>query len=190
MRKLLLVFLVLCIFDTAAFGDPLAPLSDYQQCSSFVTGEMLFEANRRLADAEAGFFTAVPLDYSHPERGTTQIYAHFPNAYDASRPTFVIFTGGPGQSSHLQSSSKFGFYEGLGYNLLIFDQRGIGFSRVATAELARPAKLQFGSNCAGRRFDNEQAGDSKNLGLWGFLRYGASDNVCEPIPRKNQRPRS
>jgi proline iminopeptidase len=91
----------------------------------------------------------VPLDYDAPERGHTKIYAYFAQPYDPSRPTFVFFTGGPGQHSHLKSRAEFAFFENLGFNLLLFDQRGIAFSRMKNEAEARDAR-NFSSEATAR----------------------------------------
>lgn len=123
-------------------------LSDYSKCE-YVTPAQLREANKKLIEAEGGMLTTVPLDYQDPSRGTTQIYSYFSNGFDPKRPTFVMFTGGPGQPGHLQHFPKFSFYDSLGFNFLMLDQRGIAFSRMATEEMARDAR-NFSSEATAR----------------------------------------
>lgn len=95
---------------------------------SYKNGKALLAENLEIVQRENGFFVAVPVDYSDPSKGTTEIYAHFKRPYNPSLPTFVLFTGGPGQSSHF-FGGKSDYYANLDFNFLLFDQRGIAFSR-------------------------------------------------------------
>lgn len=114
-------------------------LSDYSGCD-YVTPSQLMDSHKNLIEAEGGILTEVPLDYKNPNRGTTKIYSYFTTGFDPKKPTYVLFTGGPGQHSHLQASNKFSFYGTLGYNFLMFDQRGIAFSRMENEDLAKDAR--------------------------------------------------
>ncbi len=77
-----------------------------------------------------GFFVRVPIDYDDLSKGTTDIYAFFPLGFDPQRPTAVFFTGGPGFPAHgdLYRSSAETLAQ-TGYNMMFFDQRGLGCSR-------------------------------------------------------------
>lgn len=73
-------------------------------------------------------FVKVPLDYADPSQGTLLVYYHLDHKFDPSLPSMIFFTGGPGGDSACV---------GLGdsiteYNVIMFDQRGIGFSRPNT----------------------------------------------------------
>lgn len=78
---------------------------------------------------EKGFYTSVPLDYSDLSKGTTDVYAFFSGGYDASKPTVLYFTGGPGQTAHWGL-----FRNEMPYNTLIMEHRGIGCSRPLDVE--------------------------------------------------------
>jgi proline iminopeptidase len=133
---------------TLLLPRPSFALSDYNGCD-YVTPSQLMDSHKSLIEAEAGILTEVPLDYNNPIRGTTKIYSYFTTGFDPKRPTYVLFTGGPGQHSHLQASNKFSFYGTLGYNFLMFDQRGIAFSRLENEDLAKDAR-NFSSEATAR----------------------------------------
>lgn len=73
---------------------------------------------------ENGFYTNVPVDYAHPEKGTTAIYAYFFRGFDPKKDTLIYFLGGPGQTAHWGS-----FQVEMNFNILVMEQRGIGCSR-------------------------------------------------------------
>jgi proline iminopeptidase len=102
--------------------------------NSYKSGKQLLAENQELAKAENGFYVTVPIDYQDHLKGTTDLYAYFRKTYDPKLPTYFLFTGGPGQSSHFPVG-KADMYADVGYNFLLFDQRGIAFSRPSTEEM-------------------------------------------------------
>lgn len=118
------VLLFFTIVQTFGIGSHAAE-SDKQP---YVSGKEMMSQNPEVVKSENGFIVAVPKDYSDLSKGTTNIYAHFRKPYDPQLPTYVLFTGGPGQASHFPTG-KADQYAELGYNFLLFDQRGIAFSR-------------------------------------------------------------
>src|SRR4051812_1794671 len=100
----------------------------------YLSGHDLRYLNNELVEKERGFLVDVPLDYKDPERGYTQIYAHFDLPYDPALPTYLEFTSGPGIHSHYQHLLEHSFYQSLGFNSLHFDQRGIVFSKLPTID--------------------------------------------------------
>lgn len=109
---------------------------DSRQCGRYVSGKELSDNNPDLVKFENGFFVDVPKNYENPNSEKIKIYAYFAEKYDASKPTYVFFLGGPGQNSHQSMSFKFNFFKTLGYNFLLMDQRGISFSKFDKAEEA------------------------------------------------------
>jgi proline iminopeptidase len=140
-KPLKLIHLLFAFYATSSFATPMAnkPLLDYEGCG-YVTPTKLIQSNQKVIEAEGGFFTKVPLNYKNPSAGTTEIYSYFSHGFDEQKPTFVIFTGGPGQNSHLEMSPRYTFFGTLGFNVLMFDQRGIGFSRLQLESQARDAR--------------------------------------------------
>lgn len=77
-----------------------------------------------------GKFIELPLDYSHPERGTFDMYYRLSENFNAKNPTVVFFMGGPGQSS-----GDLDFKKALpDFNFVFFDQRGVGYSHFRKLE--------------------------------------------------------
>ena len=146
------------LFDTQAFAQ-----------NNYKSGKELVTENQDIAQKENGFFVPVPTDYNDPSKGFTEIYAHFRKPYDPALPTYVLFTGGPGQSSHFPSGGKADMYGNLGYNFLLFDQRGIAFSRPETEQLWKDSSFHSSENNAK---DLEEI--RKHLKLEKISVYGAS----------------
>lgn len=115
---------------------------------SFKNGKEILAANSEIANSENGFFVKVPVDYKDSTKGITEIYAHFRNPFNPNLPTYVLFTGGPGQSSHFPSGGKADLYANIGYNFLLFDQRGIAFSRPETEEMWKNPEFHSSENNA------------------------------------------
>ena len=96
-------------------------------------GQMLAFENKELVARENGQWLNVPVDYSHPEGPTLPLYYHFAGGYDPVLPTIVIFTGGPALPSHFASADYLENWveqiPSMGFNVLLFDQRGVAFSR-------------------------------------------------------------
>ena len=118
----------------------------------YLAGHEYCQQHMNETSIEHGFYVSVPIDYSDRAKGNTDIYGHFAGAYDPSRPTYVLFTGGPGGHSHLDHYEKMSFYKDLGFNFLLFDQRGIACSRPATETLYRDHAFYSSENVA-RDFD-------------------------------------
>jgi proline iminopeptidase len=93
--------------------------------ANYESGKYLCETKyKNLLEFEKGIYTQVPLDYAHPEKGTTPIYAYFGQPYDPNKATLLYFTGGPGQTAHWWPIRT-----DVSFNILVMEQRGIGCSR-------------------------------------------------------------
>ncbi|MEK6707121.1 MAG: alpha/beta hydrolase [Bdellovibrionota bacterium] len=119
-----------------------AAVSNYEEGRIFCAKESL------QIQMENGTYVPVPIDYLDPKKGTTEIYAWFARPYQSDKPTFILFTGGPGQSSHLLSVPKFHVYRNLGWNLLLFDQKGVACSRPKTEVLFNSTDYYSSENVA------------------------------------------
>jgi len=123
LMKTLLLTLFCNLLTLSAFATLSLPTkNDYE------SGHFLCE--QKYADIlkfEKGFYVTVPVDYGNPQKGTTDIYAHFAGDYDPARETLFYFTGGPGLTSHWGL-----FDEDMGFNVLVMEQRGIACSRPET----------------------------------------------------------
>lgn len=92
--------------------------------SDYKTGAELCEEASALISNEHGHFLQVPVKYNDPQLGKTTLYYRLAERYDPYKPTMIYFNGGPGEASHL------GLFSFLGaWNVIMFDQRGIGCSR-------------------------------------------------------------
>ncbi|MFZ4404415.1 MAG: alpha/beta fold hydrolase [Pseudobdellovibrionaceae bacterium] len=114
----------------------------------YKNGKQLLIENSEISGKENGFFVSVPVDYNDLTKGTTEIYVHFRSPYNPNLPTYAFFTGGPGQSSHFPSGGKADMYGNLGYNFLLFDQRGIAFSRPEVEQLWKNPDFHSSENNA------------------------------------------
>lgn len=102
---------------------------------AYESGTQLSIIHAERVAREGGRVLDVPLSYEFPEGPQTPLYYWFATPYDASKPTIVIFTGGPGQPSHIRAGA---FYQEWhlrlvhhDVNVLLFDPRGVAFSRPA-----------------------------------------------------------
>jgi len=118
LSSFILILVLVFSFDSAVFAN-----------GPYKTGKQILAENPEIAGKENGFFVKVPVDYHDKSQGFTEVYAHFRKPFDTNLPTYVLFTGGPGQDSHFPSGGKADMYADIGYNFLLFDQRGIAFSR-------------------------------------------------------------
>lgn len=82
--------------------------------------------------SEFGGYIEAPLDYRDPGAGTISIYYHTVRPFDAKKPTFIFFQGGPGESSHLTYEDT--FRNLTRWNIVLLDYRGIAFSYPDTLE--------------------------------------------------------
>lgn len=137
--------------------------------AAYKSGHEVLADNLALANKENGFYVTVPVDYSDPLKGNTEVYAYFRNGYDSNLPTLAVFTGGPGQSAHFLAGSKFDKLKALGYNILIFDQRGIAFSRPPSESLWHSSDFYSSENTAK---DLEEIRKKLNIKKWSI--YGGS----------------
>lgn len=95
----------------------------------FISGSRLRESSP-IAKAEKGDTVKVPC------RGDLKcdfdLYYHTPFGFDPKKKSLIVFSGGPGSSSHSapdELQKTYGWAKDLGLNLILFDQRGIAFSR-------------------------------------------------------------
>ncbi len=120
----------------------LTALWPMQSLAEYKSGRVLYESLK--ISEEAGRFIQVPIDYERPELGTTSIYYHFASPFDPTKPTIIIFDGGPGGSSHNGTDPEL---EAIG-NVLRFDSRGVAFSRPADENLYRDPEFYSFLNTA------------------------------------------
>jgi len=137
----------------------------------YQNGNDLMLANLELAKQENGFFIDVPIDYQFPEKGNTSIYAYFYRNYNPSLPTLAFFMGGPGQSSHNLSDGLKRYVEQTEYNVLIFDQRGIAFSRPNSVQLWESSDFYSSKNTAQDLNEIREKLNIKQLSVYG-VSYG------------------
>lgn len=97
---------------------------------SYLSGARLFELLADHLIEPPGFFVPVPQDHHRQDSPLIDLYAFFPFGFDPARPTVVHVTGGPGFSAHDTDfyNAVLPYHE-AGFNALLFDQRGLGFSR-------------------------------------------------------------
>lgn len=74
-----------------------------------------------------GKYINVPIDYAKPSGETTKIFVFFANRFDPTRPSLIFVNGGPGGHAH-NMDPRFNLFDGLGYNVILFDQRGVALS--------------------------------------------------------------
>lgn len=92
----------------------------------YFSGVDICRITQEIRTNEQGFFVNVPVDYSRPQGPHTQIYAWTLKTFDPQLKSFIYFVGGPGGSSHFLQ------FNGLeNWNVIYFDQRGIGCSQFA-----------------------------------------------------------
>jgi proline iminopeptidase len=97
--------------------------------SKFLTGREFCAKFSSDIQKENGFRVSVPISYSNPALGQTEVFAYWAEGiYNPTKPTVLFFDGGPGGNSHgwKRLTDKF--------NQLHFDQRGIGCSRPSSIE--------------------------------------------------------
>src|SRR5689334_18330679 len=105
------------------------PPANSTTSESYLSGDELKKQYPAIVSQEQGKTIYVPVNYSNPTGSKTPIYYHFVSTFDSKRPTVVVFSGGPGGGSHYEEDRKTKLYGKLNFNIILFDQRGIGFSR-------------------------------------------------------------
>ncbi|MFN7730110.1 MAG: alpha/beta fold hydrolase [Bdellovibrio sp.] len=130
-RLLLAIFILLASGVTAALE--LTPMQPYQSGPS-LRQSLLASEFRRGYEQEKGHFLSVPLDYAKPNGPQTHIFVFTLKVFDASKPSMIYFSGGPGASSHGNHALSRAL---PGWNVIFFDQRGTGFSKPASFEILR-----------------------------------------------------
>ena len=65
------LFFILFLATVTLFGGHALAADPYKN------GRQLYIENPELVAKESGFFIKVPVDYSDPSKGITEIYAHF-----------------------------------------------------------------------------------------------------------------
>ena len=108
-------------------------------------------------------WVAVPVDYSRPERGWTEIYTWTWDPFDPEKPSVIVFEGGPGGGSHS------GHLELPDFNVIYFDQRGVACSQAPTRALHEDITYYSSENTAR---DAEQLRKHYNVSQWSA--YGSS----------------
>jgi proline iminopeptidase len=143
MKKILFVLCLSGIASAQELLDEQKAELDRRLFETFISGREFCEKHQEIIGREKGFRVQVPVDYSDPKRGTTEIFAYWAEGfYDPSLPTMIFFDGGSGGNSH---GSKRLLPD---YNQLHFDQRGIACSRPATLELYKDATFYSSVNNA------------------------------------------
>ncbi len=150
----LFLFVTLLSFASSAFGNYRSGYDLLKDVQSSIRppslGQFDYTAESIRAEivedikSERGAFIEVPVDYSRPERGKTQIYYRFARPFDPKKPTLIEFDGGPGSSSHNGDDPIIGAFA----NHLRFDSRGVAFSRPASEELYRDPTFYSFQNTA------------------------------------------
>jgi proline iminopeptidase len=104
-----------------------------KKAGAYVSGRELAIRNVSVVEAENGHWIDVPVDYGDPKKGMTSLYFWFVDKFEPSRPTMVVFAGGPGMPTHMSNDNPasrwFNALAKIGYNILLFDQRGVAFSK-------------------------------------------------------------
>jgi proline iminopeptidase len=126
LKTIAAVLLSICLSQIAFAATVKIPTS-----ATYESGHTLCDVKYKdLIAHENGFYVPVPIDYSHPEKGTTDIYAYFNGGYHPERETLLYFTGGPGQTVHWGL-----FQDEVNFNVLMMEQRGIACSRPEKRDL-------------------------------------------------------
>lgn len=121
----------------------------YSLVIAYDGGKSCRESN--LVKREKGEFVNVPVDYNHLELGTTPIYSYFSRPFNPALPTVIFVAGGPGQASHFEGYPLEYFLEKITngkFNLLQFDQRGLGCSQPLTEALYNSPDFYSSANTA------------------------------------------
>lgn len=160
-RFSLFILLVLSAQAGLAAGLVQKPSSANYQSGHFLCDN----AEPELLSDEHGVYVSVPVDYAHPEAGSTEIYTYFEKTFDAQKPTLVFFSGGPGQPSH---AGLFGDLL-VSFNVLLMDPRGVGCSRPTDVNLYLSPSFYSSENSAR---DAEEVRKALHISSWTV--YGIS----------------
>jgi proline iminopeptidase len=158
----LICFILIAAFEaSAALKIPTS--------ASYESGRTLCEQKYKdLLIYENGFYTNVPLDYAHPEKGVTPIYAYFFRGFDPKKDTLIYFLGGPGQTAHWGS-----FQVEMDFNILMMEQRGIGCSRPDTLAVYLSPEFYSSENVARDAETLRQSLKIPKLSVYG-ISYGTA----------------
>ncbi|MGE0634690.1 MAG: alpha/beta fold hydrolase [Pseudobdellovibrionaceae bacterium] len=109
--------------------------------ATYMNGKQFCAKYHEITSKEFGIYVEVPMDYQNPEKGATEIYAYTMATFDPTKPSVVSIDGGPGGNSH-------GYSEPFDpeYNLIYFDQRGLGCSSPKTYSLYLDSSLYSTDN--------------------------------------------
>ncbi len=145
--------------STAAWGAPAV-------AAPYLSGRDYCQLHADLFSTESGAWVQVPVDYAKPDGAKTEVYYHFVGVYDPKKPTAALFTGGPGQASHLPVE-RIPLFADAGFNLLTFDQRGNACPRPASESIYLSPEF-YSSEFNARDFEavRKQVGIDK-VAVWG-----------------------
>ncbi len=131
-NKLILLASLLLSFSVRAFFIP----------ERYKNGQEVCLEHAAEISAEKAVWVSVPIDYTMPELGSTQIYAYTKKVFNPDLPSVIFFTGGPGVSSR---SAEFELPD---FNVIFFEQRGISCSRPESKTLFLNPKFYSSENTA------------------------------------------
>lgn len=155
MKNFIVLLLALTALKTQAFV-----VSDI-----YKSGRELCKERESERAGEFFKWIAVPIDYAHPEKGHTEVYAYTKKAFNPNAPTLLFFTGGPGVSSR---STEFSLPH---FNVLFFEQRGISCSKPKTKELFLSPSFYSSENTAADALEVLKAFHIKRASVFGHS-YG------------------
>lgn len=130
----------------------------------YLSGPQICGPELTVVKDEHGFFISVTKDASGVGEGALSLYVHTENRFDPALPSVVVFDGGPGLASHDEA------FPGLrGWNVIRFDQRGLGCSRPRDYATYRDLAL-YSSEATAR--DAENVRQFLRISKWAV--YGSS----------------
>lgn len=111
----------------------LDPSVEFWNSGQYVSGRELLAHYKRVHGREPYpwyRFVKVPVHPNIPLGLETEIFVFTYEKPDPNRPSVIHFTGGPGKPAHdLRFRDSVRPMMAAGYNVFMFDQRGLGFSR-------------------------------------------------------------
>lgn len=113
---------------------------------TYLTGPEFCDLYSKVTSKEVGIHVSVPKFYDHPELGSLSLYAYTIKPFDAAKPSYIYFDGGPGQNTHGMMLDFFGASGRTSMNEIYFDQRGLGCSSPATWDEYKDASLYSSRN--------------------------------------------
>lgn len=109
---------------------------------TYRSGAEVCRIHESQVSSEFSKLVSVPVDYDHPELGSTQLYAYTNIEFNKDLPSILFFAGGPGDSSR---NNHFTLPH---FNVIYFEQRGISCSRPQSRALYLDPKFYSSLNTA------------------------------------------